>query len=562
MLDVYLMILSAEDIKELDRRLDAAVPSQLLLARPRDVALIHLLRAHESYMVGEVSNPNRGERDNASTHGMDAMNHAVQWIFQFCPSASGSTLGFDDNAYREAEQLHKLAREYSKIWDLMSLLHRSLITGSKSGDDTVELHYSSDLDMGLQIAANFIAAPYGPVLDEPIVTPNVAKEILSAITVQRNEHQFTYQVPDSLFRQLFERVNRLTAEPWEMDPTWDLGGYTIGQLHKFRVTLDTLCVIHGQVSRSLGDAHKILSSIIKTHPRNIWERILTRKSKLPKDVVTAILTDLIYDPELYGPGKKQPHITFHPIFRFGSNLLAVSNWLLHVSNIERNVWDLVSIKRPQLHGTLRNLKERSWIEELQRKTQQLGLNLYPNIKFEFGGQKSDLDTLIIDPKAQFGLVCELKWLLSAGRISGVVANDSEIKKGIKQAQLALDWVRSIPAQLVHRTDLSADELSKFEFRPMVLCKNTLASGFLRQPGVPVMNERLFDWILGEPHKKDLRTVWRVGEELSYLPKEGKHFNTIDASTEFGGIKFNLHGLAFAPKAPWKPSEDIRIPALS
>ncbi len=548
------------DIDDLDRRIDAAVPSLPLLARQRDIALIHMLRVHESYMVGNVSNPNRGERDNANTHGMDAMNHAVQWIFQFCPvGASSSTLAFDDNAYLEAEELHKVAREYSKIWDLMTMLHRGLIAGSKEDDNTIHLSYSTELNMGLQIAANFIAAPYGPVLGEPLVTPNVAKEILSAITVQGNEHQLTYQVPDRLFHRLFERISRMTAEPWEMDPTWDLGGYTIAQLHRFRVTLDTLCVIHGQVSRGLGDARKILASIIKAHPRSIWERILTRRSKLPQDVVATILTDLIYEPELYGPGKKQPHITFHPIFRFGKNILAVSNWLFLVSHIERNVWDLVSIKRPQLHGRLRNLKETSWIEELQQKTQQLGLKLCATIKFEFGGQKSDLDALIIDPNARFGLVCELKWLLQPGRISGALTNDNEIKKGIKQAQLAFDWVRSIPSQLVQRTGFSPDELSEFEFRPLVLCKNTLASGFLRQPGVPIINERLFDWILGDPHKKDLRTLWRVGEELTYLPKEGKHFDTIDASTEFGGIKFNLHRLAWAPKEPWTPSEDIRIP---
>jgi hypothetical protein len=510
--------------------------------------------------VGEVSNPNRGERDNANTHGMDAMNHAVQWICQFCPaSPSGANLTFDDSAYLEAEELHKVAREYSKIWDLMSMLHRGLIVGSKEDDNTIHLNYSSELNMGLQIAANFIAAPYGPVLGEPLVTPNVAKDILSGITVQGIEPQLTYPVPDSLFRRLFERLSRMTAEPWEMDPTWDLGGYTIAQLHRFRVTLDTLCVIHGQISRSLGDARKILASIIKVHPRSIWERILTRRSKLPQDVVATILTDLIYDPELYCAGKKQPHITFHPIFRFGSNSLAVSNWLFHVSHIERNVWDLVSIKRPQLHSKLRNLKETSWIEELQQKTQEFGLKLYPRIKFEFGGQKSDLDTLIIDPKARFALVCELKWLLQPGRISGVLTNDSEIKKGIKQAQLALDWVRSIPSQLVQRTGFSREELSEFEFQPLVLCKNTLASGFLRQPEVPVINERLFDWILGDPHKKDLRTLWRVGEELNYLPKEGKHFETIDASTEFGGIKFNLHRLAWSPKEPWIPSDDILIP---
>jgi hypothetical protein len=126
--------------------------------------------------------------------------------------------------------------------------------------------------------------------------------------------------------------------------------------------------------------------------------------------------------------------------------------------------------------------------------------------------------------------------------------------------LALDWVRSVPSQLVQRTDLSREELSEIEFRPLVLCKSTLASGFLRQPGVPVINERLFDWVLGNPHRKNLRTLWRVGDDLTYLPKGGKHFDTIDASTEFGGIKFNLHGIAWSPKQPWSPTEDIRIPS--
>lgn len=553
--------LSAQDIEELDNRIDAAVPAQSLLSRSRDIALIHLLRVHESYMVGNVSNPNRGERDNANTHGMNAMNHAVQWIFQFCPvSASGTTLTFDESVYHEAEELHKVAREYSKVWDLMSMLQRGLVAGSMEDDKTIGLKFSSDLNMELNMAANFVAAPYGPELGEPLVTPNVAKDIVNSVAVQRVEPQLTYQVPDSLFNRLFERVSRMTAEPWEMDPTWDLGGYTIAQLHKFRVTLDTLCVIHGQVSRHLGDPRRILASIIKLHPKNIWERILTKRSKLSQDVVATILTDLIYDPELYGAGKKQAHITYHPIFSFGSNTLGVSNWLFHVSHLERNVWDLVSIKRPQLHSRLRNLKEASWISELEQKTQQLGLKFYPTIKFEFDGQKSDLDAIFIDFESRFALVCQLKWLTQPGRVSSVLYNDNEIRKGITQAQFAVDWVRSIPSQLVQRTGFSREELGRLEFQPLVLCKNTLASGFLRQPGVPVVNERLFDWILGNPHRKGLRALWRVGEELSYLPKEGKHFDTIDASTEFGGIKFNLHGLAWSPKKPWTPGEDIRIPA--
>lgn len=172
---------------------------------------------------------------------------------------------------------------------------------------------------------------------------------------------------------------------------------------------------------------------------------------------------------------------------------------------------------------------------------------------------SDLDALIIDPTTRFALVCQLKWLTQPGRVANVLYNDDEIRKGMEQAKLALDWVRSNPSQLVQRTGLSSDELSRYQFRPLVLCKSTLASGFLRQPGVPVINERLLEWILFDPHRKDLRTLWVVAEELTYLPQDGKHFETIDASVEFGGMTYKLDGLACLPKEPWTPNEDIRIP---
>src|SRR5262245_60693681 len=142
------MNLGAKEIKELDERIDLTVPSLALLSRQREVALIHLLRTHESYMVGKVANPVRGERDNATTYGMDAMNHAVQWIFRFCPVGTPeSTLAFDGRVYLQAEELHGAAREYSKVWDLMSLLHRGQLVGEKEDENTINLYYASEMNM-------------------------------------------------------------------------------------------------------------------------------------------------------------------------------------------------------------------------------------------------------------------------------------------------------------------------------------------------------------------------------------------------------------------------------
>jgi hypothetical protein len=552
--------LTKTEIEELDRELDAPIRLLPLLARERDVALIHFLRAYESYMERNATTVNRGQREYATKHAYEGLHHGVKWIMQFCAQTSRTVpFTFDAAVYLEAEQLHQEAREYSKVWDLMSMLRRGLVEAFKESDETIRLKFASELNKEMDVAAGILSDPYGPDLSEPILMPNVIDDIARSVTVQ-NSDPISYQVPDGLFNRLFDRISRMTAAKWEMAPNWNLGGYTLAQLRTFTNTLDTLCTIHGEVSKRLGEPHRILGAIIKHHPRSIWTRILTRRSGLSQPVVTAILSDLTYDHTLYTPGAKQSHVTYQPVFPLGANTIAVSNWLVHVSNMERNVWDLTAIKRPALHSRLRNLKEKSWIEELRQRLPNLGLNIYPTIKFDFEGQKSDLDALIIDKTRRFGLICQLKWLIQPGRISGVIYNDREIQKGIEQAELALKWVRSNTTQLAQRIDLRTEDLTQYEFAPIVMCKSTLASGYVHRPGVPVINERLFDWILSEPFHKGIRTLWKVGEELSYLPVEGKHFETIDASVEFAGVTFELEGLACLPKDQWKPEEDLRIPS--
>jgi hypothetical protein len=171
-----------------------------------------------------------------------------------------------------------------------------------------------------------------------------------------------------------------------------------------------------------------------------------------------------------------------------------------------------------------------------------------------------LDVLLLDHKARFGLVCQLKWLTMPGRVAGALYNDKEIEKGIGQARLAIEWIASLPPQISRHTGLSGDELRHYEFRPIVLCKNTLPSGVRPASGVPVINERLFDWVLGDPHRRDLKTLWQVGEKLLYLPRPGKHFDSITGSVEFGGIRFIGEGLGYALREAWNPAADIDLRA--
>ena len=127
--------LTSEEITKLDHDIDARIPSLALLARTRDAALIHLLRCYDFYQAGCASIPNPGDREVAQKHNLDGLNHAVRWVFQFCPAHDRRPdLTFDHSVYREAQELFAAAQDYSKIWDLMSMLQRGTIAAFSESD--------------------------------------------------------------------------------------------------------------------------------------------------------------------------------------------------------------------------------------------------------------------------------------------------------------------------------------------------------------------------------------------------------------------------------------------
>jgi hypothetical protein len=155
----------------------------------------------------------------------------------------------------------------------------------------------------------------------------------------------------------------------------------------------------------------------------------------------------------------------------------------------------------------------------------------------------------------------LKWLTHPDRIRDIGYADTELQVGIRQAELSLNWMNSQPPQLAQATDLAADELAQFEFRAAVLSKNTLGSTWILHDEIPIINERLIDWVVGTLHRRNLRTLWRVGVERRYQPKRGKHFRDGDTDIEFEGVRFIGHNTSFTPMGEWNPAEDIDFSEL-
>ena len=562
--------LTKQELIELDSRIDSAILSQGLFDFNQDVAAIHLLRFFEDYARLHALTRPASIKVEAYTSmlkaGQDGMHFAINWVYQHCPSPiRRMQLDLQVSAYVQSGLLHEAAMRYSGVWDLMAMLQRGRAVAESDRDGVVRVRFTNPEAEDVEVASQFVAHSDNPdsqeELDE-LASEMHPERFLGEVPI-RSDRQggIKYFIPDEVFEHVAECQRQILSSKWELDGTWDVGGYTLAQFRDFWTALLTFCWIHQWACMRSGVKGGALNSVVKMRHRDGWVEDLARRCALDASIIRLIIDDLTYEPALYSPGRKQPDVVTQPFFPLRHQLLALSNQLALLSNAERNLWDLVSIKRPEIHSVLRNMKEELWLRQLTPRLEEYGLRVFGPIKFSHAGRRSDLDLLILDRESRFGLGCQLKWLTSPDRIRDVSYADNELLKGIAQAALSLEWLNSRPGKLEELTRLTAEELADVEFRAAVLSKNTIGSAWTYRPGIPIISERLTDWIVGRPHQRSLRTLWQVGDERRYMPQRGKHFVDEDAVVEFGGVRFVGERMSMRVITAWDPVEDINFSGL-
>jgi hypothetical protein len=560
-----MVVITRKELAQLDQQIDSSIAALKILSQPRDVALIHLLRYFEDYVrlyaskyIGSLSH------QVALKNGQSGMHFAVQWIFKHCPPPlGGPTYKTGDQVYRQAHDLHEKAMDYSMVWDLMTMVWRRRATAEREADGTIRIQYANQLATDSEVADRFMGTSDDPSIGAGSLHPSIGPEnFLQEIqTIKAGGGNTKYTVPASVFDKVALAFRNHAYQLSELDESWNLGGYTISQFRELWIGLLTLCWIHFWACLSSDKKGGDLDNTIIISSREEWVKRLGKNCGMADATVNTILGDLVYDIGLYKSNSKQPDVTYQPFFPLHSDLLALSNWLVLLSSYERNIWDLVSIERPEIHSILRNEKEQVWLSELKPLLNSYGFSTHGPIKFTLDGQTSDLDLLIIDERDKFGLCCQLKWLTAPDRIRDVEYTERELGVGLAQAQLSQKWVTSSLTELSKRIAVSHDGLQQLEFRSLVLSKNTIGSGWKYLSGTPIVNERLLKWVLGEPHHKSLRSLWQVGEERRYLPKRKKHFQDEDVRVSFANINFLGKDMGARIIGSWDPASDININGL-
>lgn len=560
--------LTKQQLLDLDERLEQGIPKDLLSGIPRNVAVMNLLRYYEDQfrlynpqlLQGEVV----GLRELIK-QGQDSIHFAMWWIHRYCKNdASLSAIRrTDDAVYFLMKEIMDFALAYSGAWDYMGLLWRGSHSASFKDDNSVEISYFDKITEEFEIADQLLNAPYPPnLLDSPRPDLDIRAFLDEARPRRRGKGQVEYSFPNQQFEKIRAHFDKDSEPLWEMPPAWDIGGYTFAELRQFWTALTAWCSVHQLACYYSGVEGVGVDSLIERRPERQWIDELTMRSGLPFAKVKQIVTDLTYAPELYDrPKKPNPNVLQQPFFRVARDELALGNQLVLGSNADRNTWSLIGIIRQPIQDRLKNKKEDYWLEELRRKLSGRNIDVFGPFEFSVDGEPSDLDALIYDSASNSAMVTQLKWHVAPDRINEIAHTAEELNDGIRQALLAMKWIAKNPEELAARIKIDVQRLKTCQMRPLVLSKNMMGKGRATNDAVPICSERLFDWIILDPHQKSLEILWQVLVKRRFLPKLGKHYSEEDADFEFNGVKLIGKNMGLKLIGPWNPKDDIDFEGL-
>lgn|GEM_PF-1413559 len=560
--------LSPAEISEVDRQIDDGIPIDELKAIPRNVMVLALLQQFEDFnriTIPQLVGNGPGHHEKTKLI-QDAMHFAMTWVYQYC-AADVPISSFPKSLtkhYIFAFHLIRIAENYSVAWDLLSLLRRGALRAARSADSTIILTRASEDTGAFEVSDSIINGcddPYD-VPDNPFCGIKLADLLSEAKVRKASKHHIQYDFPSTSFFRLQRSLDVHESRLFQLEPSWEAGSYTFSDLRSFFVALKAYCCIHSMIclqSHEVRVAGGGLADLILCKRPSAWANQMTRLCGLPFAKTKAIIDDLTFDPSLYLTGKKA-HVCYQPFHALTENVLALSNELVWVSNVERNHWNLLEKLRPTLQSSLKNEKENTFIGGLKTELEKLGCRVSDRIRFYGANDQllGDIDLLVLDERLKFGLVCEVKWFNAPDRISEVASCISQLKEAIAQVRTARTWASDHRTALAQRLNLVEDYFDGWQIEGAVISKNFTGNGQARDIAIPIISERLLFWILRDPHQFHIRILWQTCVDRGYLPVLAGHYDEEDMTVDFNGVTLKAINYGYKVLTPFDPSQDILL----
>ena len=244
-------------------------------------------------------------------------------------------------------------------------------------------------------------------------------------------------------------------------------------------------------------------------------------SSLNQTLIGACIDDLTW-----GHGTNTPDPALQPLIPIGVGVLAIPCIHLLSSNQERNLLSLMARTQTAEFDAQSHLFEGEMISSLRSASRPDGVELRSNVHLRIDGNEEEIDVLLIDARSRRLLICELRWMLGPGDPREVQNRKKECLKKVSQLHRKVEWI-SARANAAAAVALNCAQSSESADH-WVTSGVVLIAGFggMRSPDgrYPIIPVRLFERAMAKASSLDALAAWCAG--LSWLPREGKHFNIV------------------------------------
>jgi hypothetical protein len=248
----------------------------------------------------------------------------------------------------------------------------------------------------------------------------------------------------------------------------------------------------------------------------------------------------------WGFGTATPDPALQPIVPLAAGTVAIPCLHLLSSDQPRNLLSLFARTDSATFNSQSHLFESYMVAALRCCAPPAGVLVQANCNVAIDGDEEEIDAIFISERERRIVLCELRWMLGPGDPREVQNRKRVCLEKVAQLKRKVELVSKRP-------DVLAATI--FGLKPAaidwIVDGVVLIAGFAgtRSPHLrfPIMPVRLFELALNQASSLAALTEWC--QELSWLPKEGRHFTVIEQEIPLEGPKpLKIAGLSIPDSA--------------
>jgi hypothetical protein len=374
----------------------------------------------------------------------------------------------------------------------------------------------------------------------PNEIPQVVNLIANSVTLQGG--LLTYRYDGLLAEQL---AQQLPAQPQLLPAQWGFSWGSESETTLLTNALALRCIYHiaavhfgaGVNSLRGGGISNIL--LVISGDQLVEDiRSMTSLSELKVRAFCKCLT--------WGFQTATPDPALQPIILLSAGCFAIPCIHLLSSDQQRNLLSLLARTDPERFHSQSHLFERDMISSLRNCVAPDGILLQTNLTVIIDGDEEEIDAAFLSEREHRVLICELRWMLGPGDPREVQNRKKACLEKVEQLHRKVEHVSKRPDVL--GSSVFGLKSAAIEW---VIDGIVLIAGFAgtRSPSsqFPIMPVRLFELGLNQASSLSALVDWCLG--LSWLPKEGRHFNVVEQDIALaGGMSVKIPGLSIPDSA--------------